>query len=61
MYPSERGVLRQPRDVDGDPPRLVLREHLCLPRFGVVVARIEVSEGLSVGQRGYVIEGETAG
>jgi hypothetical protein len=33
--------LRQPRDVDGDPSRLVFREHLCLPRFGVVVAGVD--------------------
>jgi hypothetical protein len=33
--------LRQPRDVDSDPARLVLREHLRLPRFSIVVARVE--------------------
>jgi hypothetical protein len=27
--------LRQPRDVGGDPPRLVLREHLRLQRLGL--------------------------
>jgi hypothetical protein len=26
--------LWQPRDVDGDPPRLVFRQHLGLQRFG---------------------------
>ena len=41
--------LRQPRDVDGDPPRLVLREHLRLQRFGIVVAGVEVRERLPVG------------
>jgi hypothetical protein len=30
-------------------PRLVFREHLCLPCLGLVVARIDVGEGLFVG------------
>jgi hypothetical protein len=30
------GNLRQPRHVDGDPSRLVLRQHLCLPRLGLI-------------------------
>jgi hypothetical protein len=33
--------LRQPRDVDGDPSRLVVRELLGLSRFGFVFPRIE--------------------
>jgi hypothetical protein len=41
--------LRQPRDVHGDAARLVLREHLCLPRFGIVVAGVDVHERLTVG------------
>jgi hypothetical protein len=40
--------LRQPRDVDGDPPRLILRQDLGLPCFGIVVAAVEVGEGLRV-------------
>jgi hypothetical protein len=35
--PSEQ--LRQPRDVDGDPTRLVLCEHLGLPRFAAAEDR----------------------
>jgi hypothetical protein len=34
---------------DGDPPRLVVREHLRLPGFVGVVARVEVGERLPVG------------
>jgi hypothetical protein len=40
---------RQPRDVDGDPSRLVLREHLRLTRFGFVLSRVDVRERLPVG------------
>ena len=40
--------LRQPRDVDGDPPRLVLREHLRLQSFGRIVARIQIGQRLAV-------------
>jgi hypothetical protein len=38
--------LRQPHDVDGDPSRLVLGEHLRLPGLGLVLSRIEVRERL---------------
>jgi hypothetical protein len=31
----------QPHDVDGDPARLFLREHLRLQRFGRVVSRVQ--------------------
>jgi hypothetical protein len=41
--------LRQPRDVDGDAPRLVLRQHLGLQRFGFTVSGIDVRERLPVG------------
>ena len=41
--------LRQPRDVDGDPPRFVGGEHLRLPRLGLVVSRIDVRDRLPVG------------
>jgi hypothetical protein len=41
--------LRQPRHVDGNPPRFVLRENLRLPCFVFVVARIDVRERLPVG------------
>jgi hypothetical protein len=40
---------RQPRDVDGYPAGLVLLQHLCLPRFGLVVAGVDVGERLPVG------------
>jgi hypothetical protein len=46
---SKNGGLRQPRDVDGDPPRFVLRQHLGLQRFGFVVSGIDVRERLPVG------------
>jgi hypothetical protein len=36
--------LRQPRDIDGDPPRLVRRQHLRLPRLGLVIAGIKRQE-----------------
>jgi hypothetical protein len=41
--------LRQPRNVDGDPSRLVLRQHLSLPSLSFVVAGVEVGKGLPVG------------
>src|SRR5271170_457460 len=41
--------LRQPRDVDGDPPRLVFRENLRLQCFVLSVARVDVCESLSIG------------
>jgi hypothetical protein len=46
---SRDPLLQQPRDVDGDPPSLVLSEHLCLPRFGLVVAGVDVGERLPAG------------
>ncbi len=41
--------LRQPCHVDGDPARLVLRQHLGLPSFVFIVARVDVNESLAVG------------
>jgi hypothetical protein len=41
--------IRQPRDVDGDPPRFVFRQHLGLQRFGFAVTGIDVREPLPVG------------
>jgi hypothetical protein len=41
--------LRQPRNVDGNPARPVLRQHLRLQRFGRVVAGVQVGERLAVG------------
>jgi hypothetical protein len=41
--------LRQPRDVYGDPSRLVLRQYLRLPRLVLVVAGVDVRKGLPVG------------
>jgi hypothetical protein len=40
--------LRQPRDVDGDAPRLVLRQHLGLQRFGFAISGKDVRERLTV-------------
>jgi hypothetical protein len=36
--------LRQPRDVAGDAPRLVCREYLRLPRFGIILSRVDARE-----------------
>jgi hypothetical protein len=41
--------LRQPRDVDGDAPPLVLGQHLGLQRFGFPFSGIDVRERLIVG------------
>ena len=41
--------LRQPRDIDGDRSRLVLREYLRLPGLIFVVAGVEVGKGPPVG------------
>jgi hypothetical protein len=41
--------LRQPRDVDGDPPGLVLRQDLGLQRLGFAVPGVDVRERLTVG------------
>jgi hypothetical protein len=38
--------LWQPRDVDGDPSRLIIREHFCLPGFALVVPGVDVGERL---------------
>jgi hypothetical protein len=46
--------LRQPRDVHGDPARLVLRQHLRLQSFGRVVARVQIGKRLAVGVAGDV-------
>jgi hypothetical protein len=35
--------LRRPRDIDGDPPGLVVRRHLRLPRVGFAVSRVDLS------------------
>jgi hypothetical protein len=41
---------RQPGDVDGDPSRLVFREHLRLSSFVFVLARIGLRERLQRGR-----------
>jgi hypothetical protein len=41
--------LRRPREVDGDPPGLVVCQNLRLSRFGLVVAGIDVGKCLPVG------------
>jgi hypothetical protein len=43
--------LRQPRDVEGDPWRLVFRQDLRLPGFVLAVAGVQVRECLPVGGR----------
>jgi hypothetical protein len=39
----------QPRDIDSDPPRLIFREHVRLPRLGLGLAAVEVGDRLSTG------------
>jgi hypothetical protein len=46
---------------NGNPPRLVLREHLRLPRLGVIVARVEVGERLPVGVSDNIAAGHRGG
>jgi hypothetical protein len=41
--------VRQPRNIDRDPPRLVRREHLRLAGFGITVAGVDEGKGLPVG------------
>jgi hypothetical protein len=41
--------LGQPRDVDGDAPRLVLRQHFRLQRLRLVLSRADVRKLLPVG------------
>jgi hypothetical protein len=41
--------LRQPRDIDGDPPCFVFRQHLGLQRSGFAVSGIDVRDRLTVG------------
>jgi hypothetical protein len=53
--------LRQSRDVDGDPSRLVVREHLSLPCLGFVVAGIDVGERLTVGVPDDIAAGHRVG
>jgi hypothetical protein len=53
--------LRQPRDVQRDPPRLVLRQHLRLPCFGIVVAGIDEHERLTLGVADDVAAGHLVG
>jgi hypothetical protein len=43
--------LRQPRDVDGDPSGLVLRQHLRLPCFGFVVAGMKYASACPLTSR----------
>jgi hypothetical protein len=49
---SPRGLperLRQPRDFDGDPSRLVLCQHLRPPRFGFAPSGVVMAAGLLTG------------
>jgi hypothetical protein len=52
---------RQPRDVQRDPSRLVLCQHLCLPCFGFVLAAVEVRERLPVGVADDIAAGQLVG
>jgi hypothetical protein len=45
----QQGEVRQSRFVDGDPSRLVLRQHLRPPRFGFAPSGVDVCERLPVG------------
>jgi hypothetical protein len=47
LTPPEQ--LGQPRDVGGDPPPLVRRQCLCLPRLVWALPRVHVSQCLPVG------------
>jgi hypothetical protein len=52
QHVHQRGLperLKQPRDFDGDPSRLVLRQHLRPPRFGFAPSGVDVCERLPVG------------
>jgi hypothetical protein len=53
--------LRQPRDVDGDPPRLILREHLRLQRLDLGLSRVDVGERLPVGVPDDIAAGNPVG
>jgi hypothetical protein len=46
--PVSRAILSLSKD-DGDPPRLVGREHLGLPRLGFALSRVDVRDRLPVG------------
>jgi hypothetical protein len=50
--------LRQPRDVDSDPSRLVLRQDLGLPRLVLIVSGVKVRERLPVGVADDVTAGD---
>jgi hypothetical protein len=41
--------LRQPRDVDGDPAHLIVREHLCLSGISLGFPTVEIRDGLPGG------------
>jgi hypothetical protein len=49
LLPALRDQLGQSRDVGGNPPALVRREHLRLPRLGLVLAAVEIRDRLPVG------------
>lgn len=46
LFPPQQ--FRQPRDIDGDPVRLVGREYLGLRRLCLSCVRVDVGERLSV-------------
>jgi hypothetical protein len=58
---APRKQLGQPRDADGDPSRLVFRQHLRLPRFGFVFAGVEVRQRLPIGVPDDVSAGHPVG
>jgi hypothetical protein len=53
--------LRQPRDVDGDRPRLVFRQHLGLQRFGFAFSGVDVGDRLTVGVTDDIAAGDLFG
>jgi hypothetical protein len=53
--------LWQPRDVDGDPSRLIFREHVRLPRLDLGLAAVDVGDRLSTGVTDDVAAGYRVG
>jgi hypothetical protein len=53
--------VRQPRDVEGDPSRLVVREHLRLPCIGLGLPTVEIRERLPGGITDNIAAGHLVG
>jgi hypothetical protein len=58
---SFREQFRQPRDIHGDPSRLVFREHPRLSRLVLVLPRVNVRERLPVGVPDDIAAGHLVG